>query len=114
MEALQRIYAAIAAIPRGEVATYGGIAALAGMPGGARRVARALAAAPRSLRLPWHRVVAAGGRIALPMGSEAHAEQVRRLEREGHVVRNNRVALPLQKEAGGLDALLWAPGRGKR
>ena len=109
MEALQRIYAAIAAIPEGEVATYGGIAARAGMPGGARRVARALAEAPRSLRLPWHRVVAAGGRIALPAGSEAHAEQVRRLQREGHVVRNNRVALPVLKEEGELDALLWAP-----
>jgi len=114
MEALQLIYAAIAAIPRGEVATYGGIAARAGMPGGARRVARALAEAPRSLRLPWHRVVAAGGRIALPMGSEAHAEQVRRLEREGHVVRNNRVTLPVLQAEGGLDALLWAPGRSKR
>jgi len=109
MEALQRIYAAIAAIPRGDVATYGGIAARAGMPGGARRVARALAEAPSSLRLPWHRVVAAGGRIALPMGSEAHAEQVRRLEREGHVVRNNRVALPVLKHEGELDAFLWAP-----
>jgi hypothetical protein len=43
------------------------------------------------------------------MGSEAHAEQVRRLEREGHVVRNNRVALPVLKEEGELDALLWAP-----
>jgi len=114
MEVLQRIYAAIVTIPQGEVATYGGIAARAGMPGGARRVARALAEAPSSLRLPWHRVVAAGGRIALPMGSEAHAEQVRRLEREGHVVRNNRVVLPVLKEAGELDALLWAPRRSKR
>ena len=91
------------------MATYGGIAARAGMPGGARRVARALAEAPRALRLPWHRVVAAGGRIALPAGSEARAEQVKRLEREGHVVRNNRVALPVLKEEGELDALLWAP-----
>jgi methylated-DNA-protein-cysteine methyltransferase-like protein len=114
MEALQRIYAAIAAIPQGEVATYGGIAVRAGMPGGARQVARALAEAPRSLRLPWHRVVAAGGRIALPMGREAHAEQVRRLEREGHMVRNNRVALPALIQEGELDALLWAPERSKR
>ena len=109
MEALQRIYAAIAAIPHGEVATYGGVAARAGMPGGARRVARALAEAPRALRLPWHRVIAAGGRIALPAGSEAHAEQVRRLQREGHVVRNNRVAMPVLNGEEELDALLWAP-----
>lgn len=111
---MQRIYAAIAAIPHGEVATYGGIAARAGMPSGARRVARALAEAPRALRLPWHRVVAAGGRIALPAGSEAHAEQVKRLECEGHVVRNNRVVTPMLNGEGQLDALLWAPPRSKR
>ncbi len=109
MEALQRIYSAIAAVPRGQVATYGGIAARAGLPGRARWVARTLAEAPAALRLPWHRIVAAGGRIALPVGSEAHAEQVRRLQREGHVVRNNRVALPALEDAAELDALLWAP-----
>ncbi len=109
MEALQRIYSAIAAVPRGQVATYGGIAARAGLPGRARWVARTLAEAPAALRLPWHRIVAAGGRIALPVGSEAHAEQVRRLQREGHVVRNNRVALPVLEDAAELDALLWAP-----
>jgi methylated-DNA-protein-cysteine methyltransferase-like protein len=109
MEPLQRIYAAIAAVPHGQVATYGGIAARAGLPGRARWVARALAEAPAALRLPWHRIVAAGGRIALPAGSEAHAEQVRRLQREGHVVRNNRVALPAPKDESELDALLWAP-----
>ena len=109
MEALQRIYAAIAAVPRGEVATYGGIAARAGLPGRARWVARALAEAPAALRLPWHRIVAAGGRIALPVGSTAHAEQVRRLQREGHVPRGNRVALPVLAGEAALDALLWAP-----
>jgi hypothetical protein len=30
------------------------------------------------------------------------------------VVRNNRVVLPVLKEEGELDALLWAPTRGKR
>lgn len=109
MEALERIYAAIAAVPRGEVATYGGIAARAGLPGRARWVARALAEAPATLRLPWHRIVAAGGRIALPVGSAGHAEQIRRLQREGHVVRNNRVALPALGSEAELDALLWAP-----
>lgn len=114
MEALQRIYAAIAAVPRGEVATYGGIAARAGLPGRARWVARALAEAPAGLRLPWHRIVAAGGRIALPAGSAAHAEQVRRLQREGHVLRNNRVVLPVAASETELDALLWAPPKSTR
>jgi methylated-DNA-protein-cysteine methyltransferase related protein len=106
-----RIWAAVAAIPRGQVATYGGIAVRAGLPGRARLVARALGAAPRALALPWHRVVAAGGRIALPEGSDARATQVRRLEREGVAFRRGKVDLA-RHEAGAaesLDALLWAP-----
>ena len=110
MDARERILAAIAAIPRGEIATYGGVAARAGLPGRARLVARVLAGAPEAARLPWHRVVAAGGRLAMPMGSAEHAEQVRRLQGEGHEVRGRRVRLPTPEES--LDALLWAPPEG--
>lgn len=108
---LGRIWAAVAAIPKGQVATYGGIAVRAGLPGRARLVARALREAPRALALPWHRVVAAGGRIALPAGSDAHATQVRRLQREGVAFVRGKVDLR-RHEAGAdqsLDALLWAP-----
>ena len=106
-----RIWAAVAAIPRGQVATYGGIAVRAGLPGRARLVARALGAAPRALALPWHRVVAAGGRIALPEGSDARATQVRRLQREGVAFRRGKVDLAAHEagSAESLDALLWAP-----
>jgi alkylated DNA nucleotide flippase Atl1 len=51
-------------------------------------VARALRA---GLGLPWHRVVAAGGRIALP--GEAGWEQRLRLQREGVRFRGRRVQL---------------------
>ena len=51
----QRIIAVIRAIPRGEVMTYGQVAAAAGVPRGARVVVWALRTAPS--RLPWHRVV---------------------------------------------------------
>ena len=61
----QRIYAIIRRIPRGRVATYGQIAALAGMPRHARQVGYALAHAPDDVVLPWHRVLNASGRVSL-------------------------------------------------
>jgi len=60
---LAHIRSIILKIPRGQVSTYGAIARAAGFPGAARQVVRALRNAQA---LPWHRVVAAGGRIALP------------------------------------------------
>ena len=73
-----RIRAAIRKIPRGKVSTYGAIARAAGFPGSARQVVRAL---QKTYGLPWQRVVAAGGRIALP--GERGLEQRFRLEAEG-------------------------------
>src|SRR5262249_40728827 len=73
-----RIRATIQRIPRGKVSTYGSIARAAGFPGAARQVVRAL---QKSYGLPWQRVVAAGGRIALP--GERGLEQRFRLEAEG-------------------------------
>ena len=98
----------VAALPRGSVSTYGGIAARAGLPRRARLVGHALKVAPRALALPWHRVVAAGGRIAFPKGSAAHREQCRRLRAEGVEVIRGRVRLP---KAPDLDALLWGGAR---
>ena len=105
---LARVWAVVAALQRGSVTTYGGVAHAAGLPRRARFVAYALKVAPRALALPWHRVVAAGGRIALPAGSSAHREQCRRLAAEGLVVARGRVRLP---DRGSLDALLWGDGR---
>ena len=73
-----KIRATILSIPRGHVSTYGAIAAAAGFPGGARQVVRTLS---HSHGLPWHRVVAAGGRIAIP--GEGGLDQRFRLEMEG-------------------------------
>ena len=81
----------VCAIPRGRVSTYGAVARAAGLPGRARQAGYALKVAPRSLNLPWHRVVAAGGRIAFPAGSTAHREQARRLRAEGVRVHGGRV-----------------------
>lgn len=65
-------------VPRGNVSTYGAIAAAAGLPRGARLVVRVLR---QSHGLPWHRIVAAGGRIATP--GEHAFDQRFRLEMEG-------------------------------
>jgi len=73
-----KIRAAIMMIPRGHVSSYGAIARAAGIPGGARLVVRTLS---QSHGLPWHRVVAAGGRIAIP--GEGGLDQRFRLEMEG-------------------------------
>lgn len=73
-------------IPRGKVASYGEVARAAGFPGAARQVVWALR---QSHGLPWHRVLAAGGRIALP--GEAGFEQRLRLEAEGVRFSGSRV-----------------------
>jgi methylated-DNA-protein-cysteine methyltransferase-like protein len=73
-----RIRASILQIPHGKVSSYGAIARAAGFPGAARQVVRVL---HQSHGLPWHRVVAAGGRIALP--GEHGLDQRFRLEMEG-------------------------------
>jgi len=49
------------AVPRGEVVTYGELAALAGAPGAARAAGTFCAHNKLSIFIPCHRVVAAGG-----------------------------------------------------
>lgn len=77
----ERILAVLKAVPKGKVASYGQVAALAGSPRGARQVARVLHSLSEKEKLPWHRVIGASGRISLP--GEGGAEQARRLRREG-------------------------------
>lgn len=60
----EKIYAVIRRIPSGKVATYGQVAALAGLPRRARMVGQALRSTPEGIDLPWQRVINAGGRIS--------------------------------------------------
>jgi methylated-DNA-protein-cysteine methyltransferase-like protein len=89
--AFQEIWAVVGAIPRGSVSTYGAVARAAGLPGRARMAGRALRESPKEMKLPWHRVVGAGGRIVFPRTSLAHREQSRRLRAEGVIVKEGRV-----------------------
>lgn len=79
-----RILAVVQRIPRGRVATYGQVAALAGLAGRPRLAGYALHALPEGSPLPWHRVLGAGGRLTLVKLDPAAATTQRlRLEREG-------------------------------
>ncbi len=89
----QRVWQVVALIPPGKVATYGDVARLAGLPGAARRVGRALRGLPEDTRIPWHRVLNASGRISLPPGSVSHRRQRQRLEAEGIQFHNGRLSL---------------------
>lgn len=107
-DAARRIFAAIAAIPAGEVAGYGEVARRAGLPGRARLVARLLASGATS-DIAWHRVVRSDGRIALPEGSAGFIEQCARLRSEGVRVVGGRVRG--KRAAPTLDETLWGPPR---
>ncbi|MFM9100429.1 MAG: MGMT family protein, partial [Cyanobium sp.] len=60
----QRVYAAVARIPPGRLATYGQIAELIGAYGCARQVGWALRRLPLPSAVPWQRVVNARGQIS--------------------------------------------------
>ncbi|SRR6266536_2241097 len=81
-----RIRATIQKIPKGKVSTYGAVARAAGLPRGARQVARVL---QRSFGLPWQRVLGSGGEIKLR--GDSAIEQRFRLEAEGVRFRGRRV-----------------------
>ena len=100
----ERILAAVRAIPRGRVAGYGEVAALAGLPGRARLAARVLST-NADPRLPWHRVLRADGRIAFPADSPSWIEQGRRLRDEGVTLHNGRVRMPRTTQS--LDEAIW-------
>jgi methylated-DNA-protein-cysteine methyltransferase-like protein len=83
------IYQVVRRIPRGRVATYGQVAELAGIPGGARVAGAAMKMSKPADELPWQRVIGKAGktrgRIAIhdPVGA---AIQRRLLEDEGVTV----------------------------
>jgi methylated-DNA-protein-cysteine methyltransferase-like protein len=93
-ELYEKIYIVIRKIPRGKVATYGQIARLAGMGSHARLVGYSLHALTPEKRVPWHRVVGAGGKISL--GGEGYTTQRKILESEG-VEFDEKGKIPLKR-----------------
>jgi len=72
----------IKSIPRGKVATYGQIAALAGNPRAARQVVWILHSSSEKENLPWHRVINGKGKISLEPGYGFELQKSM-LEKEG-------------------------------
>lgn len=106
----RRIYATVRAIPAGQVASYGQIARLAGLPRQARLVGYALHRLPEGATVPWHRVINAQGRIAFPPHSEPYRQQQTLLLAEGVAVIGGKVDLSCYGWQPTLDELLWGPG----
>ena len=94
-----RVIAAVRGIPRGRVATYGDVAALAGRPRAWRAVG-AIMSTCRIPSVPCHRVVGAGGRLG---GYSDPLRKRRLLQDEGLVVGQRKIQQ--------FDAVRWtAPG----
>lgn len=95
------IHSIIAQIPAGKVATYGQIAAMAGMPRAARTVVWAIYS-PAEEDLPYHRVVAKTGLLAPDHVFGGQTVQQAMLEAEGVTFRLDG-SIDMEKH-------LWHPG----
>jgi len=93
----QQIWQTVQLIPQGKVACYGQIADLAGLPGRARLVGKALGKVPKAgwqgKRVPWFRVINSQGKISFPQGSEYFEKQKVFLQDDQVVVIGARVKL---------------------
>lgn len=97
----RRVLHLLRRLPRGQVATYGDLARLAGRPGAARAVGNILRDAPEP-GLPYHRVIAAGGRLGGFGGDPQRKAAL--LTAEGHTVRRGRVLRWEEKRWTGTEA----------
>jgi methylated-DNA-protein-cysteine methyltransferase-like protein len=94
------VYRVVKQIPRGRVLSYGALAKILRLPGGARSAGRAMAATPSGKGIPWHRVVGERGKILI---REPYASlQKKLLESEAVQIVESRVDLRSH---------LWKPGQ---
>jgi methylated-DNA-protein-cysteine methyltransferase related protein len=94
------VYKLVKKIPRGRVLSYGAVAKILRLKGGARSAGRAMSATPQGKGIPWHRVLNAAGKIVI---REPYSGLQRKLlESEGIEVIENRVKMKLY---------LWTPPR---
>lgn len=85
-EQVERVRELVASIPAGKVATYGDIAAAAGLS--SARITGWIMRTD-SADLPWHRVIAASGRPA----AHLRTRQLERLRAEGVLAVDGRIRL---------------------
>ena len=89
----KRIYEAVKKIPKGCVATYGQVAAMAGEPKMARAVGNALHKNPDPDHIPCYRVVNSKGELSGAFAFGGSNEQANRLRADGIEVTGNKVDL---------------------
>ncbi|EIJ41215.1 putative methylated DNA-protein cysteine methyltransferase [Beggiatoa alba B18LD] len=87
------IWSIVQQIPVGNVASYGQIARLAGLPRQARLVGYALHHLPPDSDVPWFRVLNAQGKISFPLDSDLYLWQKQLLEAEGVIFWQGKVDL---------------------
>jgi methylated-DNA-protein-cysteine methyltransferase related protein len=100
----QRIYNLVRKIPKGKVATYGQIAALAGSPRAARIVGYALHIINENSDVPWQRVINRQGIISTTCQEHPPSLQADILIKEGVVVKNRNGLFQID-----LKKYLWWP-----
>lgn len=100
----QRIYNLVRKIPKGKVATYGQIAALAGSPRAARIVGYALHIINESSGIPWQRVINRQGIISTTCQEHPPSLQADILIKEGVTVSNKKGVYQID-----LKKYLWRP-----
>lgn len=101
-----RVYALVARIPRGCVATYGQIARMLGAPRAARTVGWAMHDNPHGSRVPCHRVVQQGGSCSPNFRIGDPRAQRRLLEREGvQFLLDGRIDMRAHQWRPGLDGI---------
>jgi methylated-DNA-protein-cysteine methyltransferase-like protein len=94
------VYKLVKQIPRGRVLSYGAVAKILRLRGGARSAGRAMAATPSGKGIPWHRVLSANGKIVI---REPYCSLQRKLlKSEGVEVIESRVRMK---------QYLWVPSR---
>ena len=90
-----RVYAIVAAIPSGKVATYGQVAMLAGVPGAARAVGMCMRHNKDTKAVPCHRVVGSTGKLTGYAYGDGISSKKKMLEREGVKFRGEVVDLTM-------------------
>ena len=93
MNTFDKIYEVVKQIPRGNVASYGQVAALAGNRRWSRVVGYALHANPDPEHIPCHRVVTKDGCVSPAFAFGGANQQIELLQAEGVEFENGRVKM---------------------
>lgn len=92
-DTFQKIYEVVREIPKGNVATYGQVAELAGNRRWSRVVGYALHANPEPGKIPCHRVVNRFGEVSKAFAFGGSNRQIELLVAEGVEFRDGRVVM---------------------